>query len=483
MKILFSFLPITLLIAVAPAQATPIVTPQPPTVAAKLAPNQVMSAPVSTIPLGEGDDYMLGAGDRLKLDLFNVPELSGDHQVLPNGTLNLPRVGTVSVQGLTLKQASERISVRYSNYLTRPIATLSLMAGRPVNVVIAGEITRPGSYAMSSAVVAPNGEVPTLTRLLQLAEGITQSANLQQIQIQRRQPGGGTQVYTVNLWQLAKAADNSQNIRLQDGDSVYIPENTDINLANAQQLPALNFATRTNRPLRIVVTGEVARPGPYTIFEGNAAQSAQRTETPNSVTPTITQALQVAGGITQMADLRSIKVRRIARSGRELQATVNFWELLNGDGLQDLPLQDGDRIEIARANVNDQEATQIANSSFSPDRITVNIVGEVRSPGGVAVKPSTPLNQALLAAGGFNDQAKKKNVTLVRLETNGTVSKRQIAVNFAEGLNEANNPALRNGDTVIVEKSAIGAVGSALNILTSPISGAMGLLRLLGIFR
>jgi polysaccharide biosynthesis/export protein len=453
-----------------------------------LLPNRPAALPAAILPTlrsaGEGEDYVLGAGDRLRLDLFSVPEFSGDYQVLPNGTMNLPRIGSVTVQGLTLKQASAAISLRYRNYLTRPIATLSLLSGRPVNVAIAGEVNRPGSYVLNSAIIAPNGEPPTLTRLLQTADGITQAADLGRVMI-RRQQQGGYQVYTVNLWQLVRAADSNQDLRLQDGDSIYIPETKEINLVDARQLASLNFATRSNRPLRIAVIGEVNRPGPYSIFEGNAAQTAGRNDTPSSQTPSVTQALQIAGGITQMADLRKIQVRRLTRSGKSQQVEVNFQKLLkSSDVLQDLPLQDGDVVEIARATtLNDQEVIADARNSLAPDRINVNIVGEVKTPGSIAMLPNTPLNQALLTAGGFNDQARKQTVELVRLEPNGTVSKREIAINFAEGVSEKSNPSLRAGDTVIVRKSALAKVGADLGIITNPIAAGFSLLRLLGILR
>ncbi len=459
-------------------------TPVPPLLPNRLLPNQ----PAAVLPplraAGEGEDYVLGAGDRLRLDLFSVPEFSGDYQVLPNGTMNLPRIGSVSVQGLTLKQASAAISIRYRNYLTRPIATLSLLSGRPVNVAISGEVNRPGSYALNSAIIAPNGELPTLTRLLQTADGITQAADLGRVMI-RRQQQGGYQVYTVNLWQLVRAADSNQDLRLQDGDSIYIPETKEINLVDARQLASLNFATRSNRPLRIAVIGEVNRPGPYSIFEGNAAQTAGRNDTPSSQTPSVTQALQIAGGITQMADLRKIQVRRLTRSGKSQQVEVNFQKLLkSSDVLQDLPLQDGDVVEIARATtLNDQEVIADARNSLAPDRINVNIVGEVKTPGSIAMLPNTPLNQALLTAGGFNDQARKQTVELVRLEPNGTVSKREIAINFAEGVSEQSNPSLRAGDTVIVRKNALATVGTGLGLITNPIAAGFSLLRLLGVLR
>jgi polysaccharide biosynthesis/export protein len=432
------------------------------------------------------DEYILGPGDRLQLDFFSVPEFSKEYQVLPNGTLNLPRVGGVSVQGLTVRQATANIASSFSRYLTRPLVTVSLIAGRSVNVAIAGEINRPGAYTMGSALV--NGvnapDTPTLTKLVRLAEGITLSSDLANVRVQRRQ-ADGIRTYRVNLWQLMRSGDAAQDIRLQDGDSIYIPVTTNLDPAIIRERTRINIATSSNRPLRIAIVGEVNRPGPYTIFEG-AQQADNRTATPNSVAPSITKALQVSGGITQMADLRNIQVRRLTHTGQEQLIPVDFWKLLqSGDTLQDLPLQDGDRIEVARATttINNAELLLAASSPLSPDRIAINIVGEVIRPGGVEVAPNTPMNQGILAAGGFNNRAKKSVVTLVRLEPNGTVSKRDINVDLASGIDEAGNPPLRKGDTIIVKKNGLAIIGESIGTLTNPIGGAFSLLRLLGIIR
>jgi polysaccharide biosynthesis/export protein len=437
----------------------------------------------------EGDGYVLGGGDRLRVDIFGVPEFSGEYQVLPNGTVNLPRIGAVVIGGLTLRQATDRISRQYSNYLTRPITTLSLISGRPVRVALAGEVNRPGTYVVTvTGTVNIAGEVPTLSRILQLGEGPTLAADLRSVQVTRIKPGTGVPVtYTVDLWQLLQNGAIGQDLRLQDGDSVMIPPATTISLADTNNFANGTIFPRTNRPLRITVVGEVNRPGPYTIADGQAPAAGVGTST--SQTPSITQAIQVAGGITQMADLSNIRIRRMTRSGRELAANVDFWKLIakgdSGDTLQDLPLQNGDRIEVGQATSESQaRLTEVAKTSFSPDRIAVNMVGEVVRTGPVSIPPNAPLNQAILAAGGFDKKrAQTKSVTLVRLEPNGAVSKRSVSIDLGSDVNEKTNPALRNGDTIIVDRSGVASTGDAIGTVGGPLGGIVGILRLLGIVR
>ncbi|MDB9518201.1 SLBB domain-containing protein [Roseofilum reptotaenium CS-1145] len=418
-------------------------------------------APVPTsLPVDEG--YTLGAGDRLKVDIFNVPEYSGEFLILSDGSLNLPVVGAVQVQGLTFPQASDKIATVMSRYLRNPIVTLSLISVRPVKVGIAGEVYSPGVYSMS---LNGNEEValPTVTRVIDLAGGITQAADIRRIQIRRSRSSqqDSDQIITVDLWRLLQTADLSQDLLLRDGDSLFIPTATDVDLQESSILANASFAGADSGPLKIAVVGEVNRPGPYTINNNSEENDV-----------TVTAAIQSAGGITEQADIRNIQVRRLTKSGKEQIVDVDLWKLLQeGDLRQDMPLQEGDTIVIGTATeLSPDEATELASTSFSPAVINVNIVGEVIRPGRVEVLPNTPLAQALLAAGGFNNNARERSVELIRLNPNGTVTKREVSIDFSRALDEGNNPALRNNDTIVVSPSRVAELGNAV----SPVFNVLG---------
>jgi polysaccharide export outer membrane protein len=161
---------------------------------------------------------------------------------------------------------------------------------------------------------------------------------------------------------------------------------------------------------------------------------------------------------------------------------VDLWDLLrSGDLSEDVILQEGDTITIPTATVLDPaEVNQLAGASFSPNTIVVNVVGEVEKPGAVPVPPNTPLNQAILAAGGFNVRARKRSVELIRLNPNGTVEKRAIEVDLAQGINSQGNPTLRNNDVVVVKRTAIASIGDTLGTVLNPLGSFVNLLRLFG---
>ena len=455
---------------VQPLPATPV--PQPSI--------RVQPIPTTSVP---ESSYTLGAGDVVRIDIFRVPQYSGESQVLVDGALNLPLVGKVDVSGLTLEGATEVLSGQYSQYLKRPLITMSLLNRRPLQVGIAGEVERPGSYTIDQG----NTQSARLSQLLSTAGGITQSANLSQVQVLRPQANGSQQTVTVNLLALIRDGDLSQDVTLRDGDAVFIP--TAVGPPeNAALVADASFASDLSQPINIAIIGEVYRPGPYTL-QGGAARTGDAgtpgaTGSASSPT-TVTRAIQVAGGIKPQADIRKVQVVRPTRAGTPQIFESDLWQLLNtGDIQQDAILQEGDTIFVPTATaLTPAEVSQTATASFSPDTIRVNVVGEVENSGVVELPPNTPLSQAILAAGGFNNtRAREGSAQLVRLKDDGTVDRETIAVDFAQGIDEENNPLLRNNDVVIISRNGFTTVTDTLGAVTRPLGGIFSIFRLFDIF-
>jgi polysaccharide export outer membrane protein len=422
--------------------------------------------------------------------LFQLPQYSGEFEAQVDGTLSLPLVGNVSVQGLTLEAASDRIAQRYSQYLRRPVVTLNLLARRPLVVAIAGEINRPGSYALR----IEGTSFPKLTQLLEAAGGITQSADLRQVEVRRLQQGR-TQIFTANLWDLINTGNLNQDVVLRDGDSIYIPS-TLVPLEEAPILASSTFSADLNRPITIAVVGEVFRPGAYTLRggptrTGDAGLPGGEGGTSDAAfSPVkVSDAIQIAGGIKPRANIRQVQVRRLTRSGREEVFSVDLWSLLQtGETRQNAILQEGDTVFIptATAAITPEEATQVAGASFSPNTIRINVVGEVQRSGLVEVPPNTTLNQGILAAGGFNTRAQQDVVGFIRLNPDGSVTQREIPVDFALGLDDENNPALQNNDVIIVGASGLARFSDTVGSVANPLGGILSIFtvpfRLLDLF-
>jgi polysaccharide export outer membrane protein len=432
--------------------------------------------------------YTLGGGDRIKINVFEVPEYTGEYAIPPGGAVNLPLIGSVTIEGLSTEQAADLISQKYSRYLKRPLISVNLLAPRPINVYVAGEVTKPGAFTLSLSGGAgndPGVQYPTVLSALTIAQGVLASADITKVELRRKIGRGADQVAILNLQELIRTGRVPQDITLRDGDTIFVPQATSVNLAEARNLAAASFAADPTKPRRVAVIGEVYRPGSYLVAEGTAevGTANNTTGTPAATSqPTLMRALQLSGGITPQADVRNIKVRRPTRSGQEQLISVNLWSLIqSGDINQDVIVQDGDTIIIpTTTNVSPAEATQLATTTLSPARIQVNVVGEVKKPGTVDLQPNSSLNQALLVAGGFNDaRASRKAVDLIRLNPDGSVTKRIVKVDLKAGLNEQTNPILRNNDVVIVSRSGIAKTGDAFGALFNPIGTAVGFFRAL----
>jgi polysaccharide biosynthesis/export protein len=432
-------------------------------------------------------NYLLGGGDLIRVNVFEVPEYTGEYQIPPGGAINLPLIGSVPVLGLTSEQASDEIARRYSRFLKRPLISVNLLSPRPINIFVAGEVTRPGAYTLSLSGGAGNNpgvQYPTVLAALTTAQGVTLAADVTQVQLRRKTGRSSEQAVTVNLKELIQTGRLSQDITLRDGDTIVVPTATNFNVAESRNIFAANFAASQTTPRTVTIIGEVNRPGSYLVTPGNTDNQGGATTNSPTGLPNVTRVIQLAGGITAQADVRSLRLRRPTRTGSEQTIDINLWQLLqSGDANQDIIVQDGDTIVIPTATeINPAEATQLATTTLSPTRIQVGVVGEVKKPGLTDVQPNSSLNQAILAAGGFNDaRASSDAVDLIRLNPNGSVTKRIVKVDFSAGINEQTNPILRNNDVVVVNRSGSAKTGDTVNTITGPLGVIFNLLNLFGL--
>lgn len=103
---------------------------------------------------------------------------------------------------------------------------------------------------------------------------------------------------------------------------------------------------KTVQRLHIVVIGEVERPGPYFLALADGSSTVQQQ------LPTVTQAIQIAGGITEYADIRQVQVRRqTSNTSQPTIINVNLYDLVSkGDLSQDISLQEGDAVVVMPIN-------------------------------------------------------------------------------------------------------------------------------------
>jgi polysaccharide export outer membrane protein len=389
-----------------------------------------------------------------------------------DGTVSVPLIGSFKIQGKTIEQVNQLFIQEYARYLKRPLVTVTLLSQRPLQLAISGEVNNPGNYTIN--LTDEDRTNPTVSDLLEKAGGLTISADVTQIQL-KRQENNIYRIYTLNFWELLQDGKLDQDVDLRDGDVVIVPTTNEINPDLIAPLIDASFGIKYKQAPTVTIVGEVNRPGSYSvpIEEGP---------------PRITSVLQQSGGIKEFADIRNISVKRISRDGTYQNIKVDLWAMLSVDEAndvnKDLILKDGDTIVIPTANdVNPSEAQTLASANFSPNEIVVNVIGSLKAPGATKLPPNSPLNNAILAAGGFDERrANDEVVQLVRINPNGTVTKKEIKVDLAAGINENTNPILKNNDVVIVGRNTMTQITDGVETFLGPFGRTFSILNFFKLF-
>lgn len=256
--------------------------------------------------------------------------------------------------------------------------------------------------------------------------------------------------------------------------------------------PQLVLSLTSPRPVQVSVLGEVGRPGLYS-FGGAGAGSGPVAATSGggggggsssvALTTPVT-AIQAAGGITLNADIRRVILRRLAGPGAaEKQTVLDLSQLLQvGNQRMNPILFDGDTLIVTRAEKPlPSEVIQIGISNLSPATINVTVLGEVRSPGSVAVPANTPLQEVLMRAGGpVPWRANKSRIELVRLNRDGTSTSEFYEYQPGQNISKGFNPPLRDRDTLIVRRSYYGKAVDLVNQVVVPLTSIVNTFYLYG---
>ena len=256
-----------------------------------------------------GNTYILGSGDTVFIELLDIPEYSGIFTIGPDGSLYLPRLRSIPVEGLTVEELRHLLSRRYRDYVRDPQVFVSPTVYRPIRVYIGGEVHRPGYYYLSGQSAAGALQTDTINRFsaldendindkeklvrinnafslptvfdaLRAAGGVTPFSKLSEVFVTRKLPlsSGGRKIRTqLNFLELITDGNESQNIRLFDGDAVTVSRSP------VELREQIIKASQTNLSpdfVQVYVSGRVRDPGPKVLPQG----------------ATLDQALAAAGG-------------------------------------------------------------------------------------------------------------------------------------------------------------------------------------------
>ncbi|NND60524.1 MAG: sugar ABC transporter substrate-binding protein [Gammaproteobacteria bacterium] len=170
-------------------------------------------------------EYRVGAKDILTFTVWDHPELTipaGEfrspeiqgHLVAADGSIFFPYVGSIVVTGKTLGEIRELVSARLARYIQNPQLDVRVAAFRSKRINVTGEVETPGIF--------PITDVPmTLIEAIGLAGGAKPTAALQEVRVTH-----DGSVHAVNVLALLQDGDLTQNLVLDDGDLVHVPDNS-----------------------------------------------------------------------------------------------------------------------------------------------------------------------------------------------------------------------------------------------------------------
>lgn len=160
---------------------------------------------------GISEDYVLGTGDRLNLNVFGSATFDLPVQVDGRGEIVIPKVGTAKVAGLSLGKAKAAVQGLVNRNFSHSSVDLQVIKLREVRVFVLGEVYKPGSYLVSS--------LSSLVNVLSLAGGPTAVGSYRDIRVMR----GGQKVAGLDLYPLRAEGLGNPNMALQHGDTVFVP--------------------------------------------------------------------------------------------------------------------------------------------------------------------------------------------------------------------------------------------------------------------
>jgi polysaccharide export outer membrane protein len=219
------------------------------------------------------------------------------------------------------------------------------------------------------------------------------------------------------------------------------------------------------RPATITIAGEVTRPGYYSLAPGSQ----------------LTAALQAAGGTTNLADLRTVIVRRrspVDNSIIEQQIDL-FTPLQNATALPDVRLRDGDSVvvlELETGTTTDYDRSLASRSTLATPQITLRVlsypngrIGNLNLPNG------SNFIDALTSLAPSLDDADLGEIALMRFDPErGKVVTQEIDGKAVLMGDLAQNVPLQNEDVIVVGRSLIAKINYALRLVTRPFSDFLG---------
>jgi polysaccharide export outer membrane protein len=343
----------------------------------------------AVVPAARAEDYTVGPGDVLSITVYGQGDLSKDYPVDPEGTIAFPLIGRIRAGGQTVRQLGARITALLEkDYLVNPQVLVSVKEYQSQKIHVLGEVANPGVYYLKPQT--------TLLDILARAGGFGKGGGNQVIVYRNVHAAAsaattGNSILRLSLDKIQRG-DITDNIPLQDGDTVFVPK------ARA-----------------FFVLGEVHKPGTFPIESEMTAVDAVRQ----------------AGWFTEKAAPSAVKLTR-STDGRQETISLDLSSPTAKDAK--FVLRDGDTLLVPRGN-------------------TFFVFGEVRNPGAYQLTRETNILEGITLAGGFSDKAAPGRTRVIRMTAKGP---QVLHVDMNDVIKRGQRDkaiALQENDVVVVPES------------------------------
>ena len=230
-------------------------------------------------------DYPLGAGDTIRIQVFQNPDLTVDTRVSENGAITYPLIGAVELGGLSIAAAEQKIAraLKEGGFVQQPQVNIVLTQMRGNQVAVLGQVNRPGRFPLETT----NTRV---SDMLAAAGGATPNGD--DVAIVTGMRSGKPFRKTIDIPALYLNEQSADDINLQGGDSIYV-----------------------HRAPVFYIYGEAQRPGAYRIERGM----------------TVMQALAQGGGPTPRGSEWRLRLHRKGANGEVEKLSPDMTDLIKPD--------------------------------------------------------------------------------------------------------------------------------------------------------
>ena len=411
----------------------------------------------SSMNLATPQNYRLGPGDAVNVDIWGASQESVTEVISPDGTITIEDIGVIQLGGLSVSQAKARLKKVLGPRYQGSQIDLTLGQTRTITVNIMGEVKVPGTYTMSAFATVYNA--------LYMAGGPNEIGTLRNVKVFRR----GKQVTNVDVYDFLLNGKLTGDVRLQDNDVITVsPYEALVNITGKVKRPmfyemkttesaatllryaggftgdAYTKAIRVNRKAgagySVFSIGEFDMSGFKLMDEDSVSVDSTLNRYQNMVEirgavfrpgmyqvggeiNTVKALVEAAAGVTEEAISQHAVMHRV-KADRSLEMmSLDIRGILEGI-VPDVPLRNEDVIYIASRQERNEKKT-----------VTIN--GEVAYPGVYRYAENETIEDLIIQAGGPTEAASLAKVDVARRVTNpnSTEAGDQIAQNFSFKLN------------------------------------------------